>query len=66
MPKLSSEEKAKAWEVAAGYLDFAAEWSPDSHVVSEAEADRIIEHLRTAVQPSLTRRAEIIRKNARK
>ena len=60
---LSNDELAQAWELAAGYLDFSSEWTPDN--VPEEVADRIKLHVLRVIQPFLYNKAAIIRRNAK-
>jgi len=60
----TNAEKAKAWEVAAGYLDFSTEWEPDDGT-SEESCEIIKAHIRRVVQPFLYRQAARVRSRAK-
>lgn len=61
--RISTEEMAQAWELAADYLDFAQEWTPDE--IPDDQVSRILKHLDQVIQPFLYNKAAIIRRNAK-
>jgi hypothetical protein len=59
MRSMTGEEKARAWQIAAGYLDYVSEWNPDDGT-SEESIRSIMDHVHRVIQPSLIRQSQRI------